>query len=154
TTEDGLPHRYVTDLLETRRGVYWVATYGGLCRFNPKASDPARPPSGKTERAGRANGGGRPRDSGARFVGYRLSEDPNAQGIKTLLEDRAGRIWCGTDEGGLYRLEESNGQWIPHRENLALPAASARRLRANALLLDGRGAVWIGADTGLFRYGP
>jgi len=36
--EQGLPNRRVTDLLETREGEYWVATGGGLCRFNPKGS--------------------------------------------------------------------------------------------------------------------
>src|SRR5436190_20670864 len=34
--EHGLPHPVITDLLETRRGVYWVATNGGgVVRFNP-----------------------------------------------------------------------------------------------------------------------
>jgi ligand-binding sensor domain-containing protein len=37
-TEQGLPNRRVRDLLETRQGDYWVATGGGLCRFNPKGS--------------------------------------------------------------------------------------------------------------------
>jgi hypothetical protein len=29
---------WVNDLLETRDGVYWIATDGGVCRFNPKQS--------------------------------------------------------------------------------------------------------------------
>src|SRR5215470_2463138 len=36
-TEQGLPHPYVTALLETRDGGYWVATGAGLVRFDPKA---------------------------------------------------------------------------------------------------------------------
>jgi len=36
--EHGLPHPFINDLLETRRGVYWVATNGGgLARFNPSS---------------------------------------------------------------------------------------------------------------------
>jgi len=31
----GLPGRSVNDLLETRDGVYWVATDAGVFRFNP-----------------------------------------------------------------------------------------------------------------------
>lgn len=34
--EQGLPSGQVIDLLETREGQYWVATFSGLCRFNPK----------------------------------------------------------------------------------------------------------------------
>jgi ligand-binding sensor domain-containing protein len=37
-TDQGLPHANVTDLLETRSGEYWVATYGGIVRFNPKGA--------------------------------------------------------------------------------------------------------------------
>src|SRR5499426_3458460 len=36
-TDLGLPHSEVMDLLETREGEYWVATKGGLVRFNPKS---------------------------------------------------------------------------------------------------------------------
>src|SRR5712664_3352754 len=40
--ERGLPHPSITDLLETRRGIYWVATDGGgVCRFNPAEPLPA-----------------------------------------------------------------------------------------------------------------
>src|SRR5258707_440870 len=37
--EQGLPHPAINDLIETRRGVYWVATNGGgVARFNPAPS--------------------------------------------------------------------------------------------------------------------
>src|SRR6476646_6783523 len=31
TVTDGLPDRAVTDILQTRSGEYWIATYAGLC---------------------------------------------------------------------------------------------------------------------------
>src|SRR5207253_8873961 len=37
-TEQGPPHGNVTDFLETRNGEYWIATYGGVVRVNPKGS--------------------------------------------------------------------------------------------------------------------
>jgi ligand-binding sensor domain-containing protein len=36
-TEQGLPVNAVNDIHETRAGEYWIATAGGLVRFNPKA---------------------------------------------------------------------------------------------------------------------
>ena len=36
-TDQGLPHREVSDYLETREGEFWVATSACLVRFNPKA---------------------------------------------------------------------------------------------------------------------
>ena len=34
--DQGLPNPYVTAILETREGEYWVATYDGLCKFDPR----------------------------------------------------------------------------------------------------------------------
>ena len=35
TADAGLPERHVNDFLETRDGTIWIATDGGLARFNP-----------------------------------------------------------------------------------------------------------------------
>jgi ligand-binding sensor domain-containing protein len=35
--DQGLPHRGVTDFLETRDGQFWLGTHGGLVRFNHRA---------------------------------------------------------------------------------------------------------------------
>jgi ligand-binding sensor domain-containing protein len=48
TTADGLPHRTVDDLLETKGGVYWVATEGGLSQFNPNGYRPRNAASAVT----------------------------------------------------------------------------------------------------------
>src|SRR5262245_26365491 len=48
--EDGLPEPRINDLIETREGVYWVATEGGgVCRFDPGA---LRPRAAGSDRAG------------------------------------------------------------------------------------------------------
>src|SRR5690349_2241669 len=36
STEQGLPTNWVDDFLETRSGTFLVATYAGLCVFNPR----------------------------------------------------------------------------------------------------------------------
>src|SRR5436309_11294915 len=57
TVKDGLPHLVVSDVLETHSGEYWIATYGGLCRFDPKA------------------------DSGHRFTTYHLTKGTFAENV-------------------------------------------------------------------------
>src|SRR5260370_10952850 len=81
TRRDGLPHLDVRDLIETRSGDFWVATGAGACRFRPAA----------------ATGAGK-------FQVYRVQGDQEASYINALLEDRLGRIWCGT-KAGLYPLD-------------------------------------------------
>lgn len=34
TTENGLPQNTINDILQTRDGYLWLATYGGLVRFD------------------------------------------------------------------------------------------------------------------------
>lgn len=43
STAEGLSFRSINDLLETRKGVFWIATNGGgVNRFNPEANARAR----------------------------------------------------------------------------------------------------------------
>lgn len=80
TTDRGLPQNSVNALLETRDGYLWIATFGGLARFD-----------------------------GVRFRVFDGEEDsglPSSR-ILSLLEDRAGRLWVGTQDGGVaLRLGE------------------------------------------------
>jgi len=67
---EGLPHRMVEDLLETRSGDYLVATPHGLCRLRPGAH-PLTP--------------------------YLPGNTPRENHVTVLRETRTGRIWCGTE---------------------------------------------------------
>jgi ligand-binding sensor domain-containing protein len=49
----GLPHRIITDIVETSSGKYWIATYGGLAKYDPTASNPGQattPGAARTDR--------------------------------------------------------------------------------------------------------
>src|SRR6266705_966884 len=99
-TEQGLPEPSVNDLLETRDGMYWVATNGGgVCRFNPKYS------TGATE--------------GAKglFTAYQIGDEPAANRVNVLYEDRAGEIWAGTD-AGLFHLSDRSNKFVPAGLNI------------------------------------
>ena len=131
--DQGLPNRQVNDFLETRGGVYWVATQGGLSRFNPgAASQPSRE-------------GNRSHDP--RFILYRLGDDAGSQAITALYEDQAGTVWCGTG-GGLYRLDQKNGQWLASFVELRRPGSP--KLAVASIVVDRRGSVWISTWEALY----
>ena len=94
-TGDGLPDPWVTDVLATRDGAYWVATNAGVAIFDPFARAAAndRPPS---------------TDDRARQFFTRVASEgsPAHRQVRVLLEDRAGRIWAG-GQGGLSILDRS-----------------------------------------------
>lgn len=126
TTAQGLPSNWINDLLITRDGQYWIATEGGLCRFDPDSR--AQP---------------------VRAV-YRPSEDPTTR-ITTLIEDRAGTIWCGTSRG-LYRVDREGDQITFHLARLGLPSSKDDHAHVRNLLEDRRGNIWAALnDKGLHR---
>ncbi|HVF48236.1 MAG TPA: two-component regulator propeller domain-containing protein, partial [Pyrinomonadaceae bacterium] len=99
--EQGLPDGQVKDLLETREGEYWVATFSGICRFNPKGrpSPTVRGPSPTDQ-----NNKQRTTDD-PMFVLYHPDHLSTTGMVHVLLEERTGAVWCGAAQG-LYRLEQ------------------------------------------------
>ncbi len=72
TTEDGLPQNSVHQVLQTRDGYLWIATEGGLARFD-----------------------------GVSFTVFRREEQPEfaSDDIACLAEDTQGALWVGTTDG-------------------------------------------------------
>lgn len=124
TTAQGLPVNWVDDLLITRDGTYWVATEGGLCRFNPDAA------------------------AGPLFTVYRPGPDILNTRARSLYEDHAGNIWCGT-WNNLFRVEMVEGEARFHLVDLGTPPDKDNSIRN--LAEDGQGNLWVGADRGLYR---
>ena len=141
TTEQGLPDNWVDDLLETRGGEYWVATERGLCKFNPKGA-----PIPQTQIANRPG-------VAPMFTVWRPSDDHKYSMIRSLFEDRAGRLWVGAWRG-FYRVEEVGGQVKFHQVELKRPADYRERFVVRSILEDEAGNLWLGASQGLYRLSP
>src|SRR5262249_61872654 len=140
----GLPHSEVSDFLETREGEFWVATDGGLVRFNPKA-----PPEPRVVYANEAVS----RAPHMFTVVVPEDEERNAKRITTLLEDREGTIWCGTYKG-LYQLERAEGRLTMRPIEFGILSEWPERRIIQRLLEDRRGSVWVGAACGFYRPRP
>src|SRR5215471_1131230 len=109
--EDGLPSAIINDLLVTREGAYWVATAGGLCRFNPV-------PRAQSRNNGAADG-----NHAADLMFKRCSTDQDAESkyVLSLLQDRAGVVWCGT-RNGLYQVEAASDEVKLASVDIGIPA--------------------------------
>jgi ligand-binding sensor domain-containing protein/two-component sensor histidine kinase len=154
--EQGLPSGQVIDLLETRAGEYWVATYSGLCRFNPKGRPSSvvrglSPTDQNNNQRTRDNGQGVTDDP--MFVLFRPHDHPRTGSVNVLLEDRTGAVWCGTGQG-LYRLEQTDGEWMLRFVEIGLPREVENDMIVRALVEDRQGALWIGTGSGLYRRWP
>jgi signal transduction histidine kinase/ligand-binding sensor domain-containing protein len=78
TVEDGLPQSSVYDIRHTRDGYLWLATLGGLVRFD-----------------------------GVRLVTFdRATPGIGSLRVRALHEDREGTLWAGTEDGMLIRYRD------------------------------------------------
>lgn len=137
TTDDGLPHRFVPDILETRAGEIWLATANGLCRFN---GDPMASPGGEP----------RPRIE----VFHPRPGETDASSIQCLLEAPDGSLWVGTG-WGLFHFARQAGKWQFKEIDIGLkPRRIGYSRSINQLLSDRSGSLWIAFDSGLIRRLP
>src|SRR5262249_51264418 len=121
-SERGLPTPVINHLLETRGGIYWIATNGGgVCQFNPDTG---------------AAGGG------SLFTIYPVGEGPYSNRVNILYEDRAGRLWAGTDDG-LFRLEETNGRMGFRLVEVGKSSSFGSRVGIESLMEGRDGSLWI-----------
>ncbi len=72
---------------------------------------------------------------------------------RTLLIDRQGRVWVGTQDHGLDLLEPRTGRVHHFRHSDSDPRSLASDA-VYALYADRSGQLWIGTDAGLSRYDP
>jgi ligand-binding sensor domain-containing protein/two-component sensor histidine kinase len=141
--DHGLPSQVINDLLETREGQYWLATGAGLCRFNPKGISQRYITNAAQESAA----------PNTMFTVYFPGEDAKSREVTSLLQDHAGTIWCGT-AGGLYRLEQQDGQAMFQFVELGMPHDYENDSYVTSMMADKRGALWIGSIRGLYRLLP
>lgn len=148
----GLPFSSVNDLLETRAGVYWIASNGGgVFRFNPSASAQeaaATTKAGDQRPASTAITENNQDDP--RFTVYPVGDKSQTNRVNKLYEDEAGRIWAGTDDG-LFLLDETDGQGKFHAVDLGISAAASRLVQVWAFIEDQDHSLWIGTSAGLVR---
>ncbi|MBV8438283.1 MAG: hypothetical protein JOY95_12300 [Silvibacterium sp.] len=162
---DSLAENRVTTLFQDREGSIWVALFGsGLQRFSP-APAAFQDVSPKPKEGGIGcfyEDSHRNLWIGTRPVLYRI--DPSGRstafvGVKpgvpfdviSIVEDRAGFIWVGTFNNGLFRLDPRTHQWKNYRHNENDPSHLSSDI-VNRLLVDHEGTLWAATWDGLDRF--
>lgn len=110
TSSEGLPHDSVTSVLQTHDGFLWIGTRGGLARFDG--------------------------------VTFRKTVFPGTTNsdvwVTDLCEDKAGRLFVGTEQEGLFCYS-----------NTVLVRLGERPESITSLAVDPQDEVWVGTHSGL-----
>ncbi len=120
-----LSEDWISGLYIDHSGELWIGTYNsGLCKFNPDDSS---------------------------FTRYVIDPDNVfTMRIRTMFEDRFGRMFLGSREG-LYLFDKETGKSSLY----ALKSHKVSQLSQNSVIctfLDNQGGVWIGTHSGGINY--
>jgi signal transduction histidine kinase/sugar lactone lactonase YvrE len=158
TTDDGLPHNSTSRILQDRAGYLWIATVGGLTRFDGREfrqipvagqQEPLGfnirglaeerpgtllviPTSGQLLRLTRSTTTVHPATAALAAVG---------DGPADLHVELSGVVWIGTYEGRLLRWQPDGGTTWFGRDR---PVAT--RLKKFTFAPDEAGRTWVAAD--------
>ncbi len=123
TVKDGLSLSYVTSIAQDKNGYLWFGTQDGLNKYD-----------------------------GFSFVVYK--HDPfNDSSIPSgdiidILVDKKGKMWLGTDGGGLARFDPKKETCL-RLEHDPSDSLSLSSNSITSLYQDSRGNIWVGTKYGL-----
>lgn len=157
-TRDGLVQNSVRSVTQTSDGYIWIATDGGLSRFDgarftnytPSTAPGLRNGAILTVKPSREGGlwigthGGLCRMRDGRFTFYGRAEGLPSDAVYQLQETRDGSVWLATS-AGLVRFRA--GQITAYTTRDGLPAD-----RVTSVAEDPDGSLWIGYLVGLVHY--
>jgi ligand-binding sensor domain-containing protein/signal transduction histidine kinase len=110
-------------LLIDHKGTFWVATSGGLNRFDAATG---------------------------RFTAYKPAAQGEPFYLE-LVEDRDGTLWLGTQFTGLHHLDPSTGKFTIYQHDMNRPGSLSDN-RVNSVYFDRSGAMWVGTQNGLNKF--
>jgi diguanylate cyclase (GGDEF)-like protein len=156
TTREGLPHNTINAITQSADGYLWLGTWEGVVRYSGLRfqnfdynAGTGMLDSGVRALAIEATGGllvAGSRGSIVRRAEGRWEPMPTAPALVTaVLRDRSGRLWAGTENGGLMRVD-ANGT----REHFSVSPETGGG-SVYALAEDALGRIWVGTSRGLMR---
>ena len=157
STDDGLPSNRCREIMIGPDGTIWIGSSHGLSAYR----------DGKFTSYNLGLSGGSPLDVSAmamdregsiwtgsrtnglahlwrgQFTTYSALEGLPGDYVSTVIEDRQGTLWLGT-EAGLATLRNGRIRALP--KNNGLP-----QQMVSSLAEDDKGHLWVGTDVGVFR---
>ena len=150
---DGLPEQIVQAFAQTKDRYLWIGTTGGLLRFDGarfslynRENTPAFSDNNifclmvsedNTLWIG-SEGGGLIRYHDGAFRAFSSQDGLTNSFVRSVYQDRAGRIWIGTDNG-LFQLRGERFERVDNSQAIPL-------LAVHAIYEDREGGLWVGGS--------
>jgi ligand-binding sensor domain-containing protein len=160
TSKDGLSNNVVYCMLEDNAGNTWFGTNDGVCRYDGSSFSRFRIP-------------GIDNDNYYFSTSTFGTKRPNAKPVFSMIQDKKGNLWFGTERMGLYRYDgisftnftyndstaafresKLHGKWqMAPNDSIKLNNGNHRN-DIQCLLEDKAGNIWFSATAhgGVYRY--
>ena len=158
TTQGGALRGAVRAITQTPDGYLWLGTEFGVVRFDGVRFAPWNPPAGQLLPSTNIRSLIAARD-GTLWIGTleglaswkdgKLNQytELAQQNVLTLLEDKEGTVWAGT-----FRVPKGKLCAIKHGKAECYGEDGSLGQWVWSLCEDGKGRIWAGAETGLWRW--
>lgn len=135
--KNGLCTNQIWSLIEDNKGVIWMATNEGLCKFNGKTFRQISLPYIDV--------------SSKWFEGVYPTVNPNQ--ANSIVQDRNGIFWIGTSGGGAYKYDETTFESVLENGGLKYEDGLYHNV-IQTIIEDNNGYLWFGSMSrgGLTRY--
>jgi diguanylate cyclase (GGDEF)-like protein len=155
TTRQGLPHNTINAIAQTPDGYLWLATWEGIARFNghrfrlfERGPETGLPDVGirslSVDHRGRLLAGGARGGLAMVHGGDWQALDRAPTMVVHAVHDRHGRLWLGTQGGGVVR-RQTGSDGASDDERTFLEGATAQQILPDAT------GVWVASSRGLVR---
>jgi signal transduction histidine kinase/ligand-binding sensor domain-containing protein len=162
-TENGLPQNSVHSITQTSDGYIWLATEGGLARFDGlkfTVFDVDNTPQFRNNNVRHlltardqtlwiATAAGVVRYQGGAFISFAIAQGLPSDNVLSISEDVSGAIWAFTSAGSAIY---SNGRFVRKTPNTSSRLISSPGA-TTPYIVDRQGRTWVGMDKGVQLYG-
>lgn len=124
SSDDGLSHNYISQILQDRNGYIWISTWYGLNRFD-----------------------------GNRFINYTVQpgdySNVSHNRILSMKEDACGYLWITTYDRSIFRFDPASETFLAIPGDIT---PSLSKARVEKYHCDSRGNVWLAlSGIGLYK---
>ncbi|MFN0175374.1 MAG: two-component regulator propeller domain-containing protein [Saprospiraceae bacterium] len=155
TTTEGFGGHAVRGIVEDGSGNLWFATNGGICRYDgSRANHPCNNNTCKHDVQTVKGFEEHNQELVKSFTNFTMKHGLSSDQVWSILIDRDGIIWCGT-EGGVSRYDGKTfiSFPIPAADLKNFPNAYPAPKLINCMLQDKVGNIWFGSNgNGVYRY--
>ncbi len=159
--EEGLAQSQVEDIIQDNKGYLWIATLGGISRFDGKEFISYSTSDGLLDNqinciTQSQDGilwigtlGGIIRYDGRVFINFPLNTEHSSYNVVCITEDRSGNLWLGTDGGGICKFNISGTEAEKYHLEYFDTDQGLQSNKVRALLIDQGGKLIAGTRKGL-----